>query len=104
MHQMWGLVMRNALIVAVAILTIAAAPPGKSNGQPNGQANGQQGCSSIGGSGSNPGQWYKSLQDNPLLEGLTPAELAELEDTTPGWVGYGQTPNVGAAIKEFCGN
>jgi hypothetical protein len=100
--------MRSALIVAVAVLTIAAAPPGKGNGQNtgqgNGQANGQQGCSSIGGSGSNPGQWYQSLQDNPLLEGLTPAEMAELEDTTPGWVGYGQTPNVGAAIREFCGN
>lgn len=98
------------MIAAGAILAIfaASASAGNSknngNGQGNAQANGQQGCSSIGGSGSNPGQWYKSLQDNPLLQNLNPAEMAELENTTPGWQGYDQTPNVGAAIREFCGN
>jgi hypothetical protein len=81
--------MRSALIVAVAVLTIAAAPPAKVNGQSNGQANGQ-GCSSVGGTGSTPGQWYKSLQDNPQLEGLTPAEMAELENATPGGSAMGK--------------
>jgi hypothetical protein len=102
----------RSMIAACAMLLLIGSQPAlakSSNGNGNGNSasagnNGNQGCSSIGGSGANPGEWYKSLSENPLLAGLTPAEMAELENTTPGYEGYGETPSVGAAIQNSCKN
>jgi hypothetical protein len=76
--------------------------------QPSGKAFGFYGCDSAGATSATPGQWFKELKANPVaggvLLGLNPAELAELENSTEGWTGYGITPNVGALINNFCGS
>jgi hypothetical protein len=93
--------MKKVLMAALVASAVCVSPAmAKSD---NGKGNGQ-GCVSGGATADNPGQWLQALREHALLQGLTPAEIAELENTTPGWAGYGQTPTVGALLAFFCGN
>ena len=95
----------GVLLALVLVFGLAFANNGKA--EPQGNAFGAYGCDSAGATAKNPGQWFQALKVNPVaggvLLGLNPAELAELENTTNGWDGFGETPNVGALIAFFCG-
>ena len=89
------------LAAAVAAAALMGNPSGKSGRDAENRGSGR-GCVSIGATADSPGQWFQELRDHPLLQGLTPDEMAELENTMLGFEGYGITPNVGAAIALFC--
>lgn len=94
-----------AFIVAASLISVAGSAIA---GDPQGKAPGH-GCTSAGAPDSkNPGQFFKTLKENDVaggvLLGLNPNELAQLENTTPGWDGEGQTPTVGEFIQFFCDN
>ena len=93
--------MKAILFGALALSLVAAPATAASNGS---QKSGEQGrkCSSAGAIADNPGQWLQKLREHPAFVGMTPAEMAEKENSSPGWAGNGETPNVGAFFDFFC--
>lgn len=90
----------RTLILASLAISLSATPA--LAGPKSEQASNGRTCSSAGATAENPGQWLKALRDHPALLDLSPNEIAELENSTVGWAGYGETPNVGALIEFFC--
>ena len=93
--------MKAMLFGALALSLVAVPATAASNVS---QKSGEQGrkCVSGGATADNPGQWLQKLREISVFEGMSPAEMAEMENSTLGWAGYGKTPNVGAFIDFFC--